>query len=203
MIWLERTPLPVATNWRRDTPLNEEDYSDRLERLSARKGDCLREAAKGLSSKEIGRALNLSPHTVNNHILETRQILGNVSRWKAAQLFVDWEAGKGGQIIPPYPMTIPGGAHCGSNASTETKADAQPAQEEIEDLFAEGQRRYGVRKQPSSLLDIVPFRAAGRQCNDLNGPSTLIVFAILTPMMLFAVGAGISLLLVLNDLVAK
>jgi hypothetical protein len=100
-------------------------------------------------------------------------------------------------------MTIPGRAHCGSNASTETKADAQPAQEELEDLFAEGQRRYGVRKQPSSLLDIVPFRAAGRQRNDLNGPSTLIVFAILTPMMLFAVGAGISLLLVLNDLVAK
>jgi DNA-binding CsgD family transcriptional regulator len=203
MDWLERTQLPVAMTWRRDTPLNEEDYSDRLERLSARKGDCLREAAKGLSSKEIGRALNLSPHTVNNHILETRQILGNVSRWKAAQLFVDWEAGRGGQIIPPYPMTIPSGANSGSTASTETKADAQPEQEELEDLFAEGQRLYSVSEHPSSLLDIVPLRAAGRQRNDLNGPSTLIVFAILTTMMLFAVGAGISLLLVLNDLVAK
>lgn len=189
--------------WRRDTPLNEEDYSDRLERLSTRKGDCLREAAKGLSSKEIGRVLNLSPHTVDNHILETRQILGNVSRWKAAQLFVNWEAGRGGQIIPPYSMTIPSGANSGSTASIETKADAQPEQEEFEDLFAEGQRLYSVREHPSSLLDIVPFRAAGRQRNDLNGPSTLIVFAILTTMMLFAVGAGISLLLVLNGLVAK
>lgn len=85
----------------------------------------------------------------------------------------------------------------------ETKADARPTHEELKDLFAEGQRPYGVRKQPSSLLDIVPLRVAGRQRNDLNGPSTLIAFAILTPMMLFAVGAGISLLLVLNDLVAK
>lgn len=200
---MERTQLPVAMTWRRDTPLNEEDYSDRLERLSTRKGDCLREAAKGLSSKEIGRVLNLSPHTVDNHILETRQILGNVSRWKAAQLFVNWEAGRGGQIIPPYSMTIPSGANSGSTASIETKADAQPEQEEFEDLFAEGQRLYSVREHPSSLLDIVPFRAAGRQRNDLNGPSTLIVFAILTTMMLFAVGAGISLLLVLNGLVAK
>ncbi|HUD90532.1 helix-turn-helix transcriptional regulator, partial [Sphingobium sp.] len=110
--------------------MNEEDYSERLERLSARKGDCLREAAKGYSSKEIGRVLNLSPHTVNNHILETRKILGNVSRWKAAQLFVDWEAGKGGHIIPPYSIAIPGDANSGSTASTETQADVPSAQEE-------------------------------------------------------------------------
>ena len=190
-------------DWRKDTPLDEEEVSERFERLSARKGDCLREAAKGYSSKEIGRVLNLSPHTVNNHILETRKMLGSVSRWKAAQLFVEWEARKGGHIIPPYPMTIPDHVGSGSTASTETQADGQAAQDEHEDLFAEEQRPYGVREQASALLDIVPLRVAGRQGNDLNGSSTLIVFAILTTMMLFAVGAGISLLLALNGLLEK
>lgn len=90
-----------------EPPLNEDDYSEIFERLSPRKGDCLREAAKGSSSKEIGRALGISPNTVNNHILEIRRQLGNVSKWKAAQLFVSWEARKGGKIYPPNQWLFP------------------------------------------------------------------------------------------------
>jgi DNA-binding CsgD family transcriptional regulator len=183
--------------------LDEVDISGVFEQLSARKGDCLREAAKGYSAKEIGRVLDLSPHTVNNHILETRKMLGSVSRRKAAQLFAEWEARKGGHLLPPYPMTIPDRSDSRSSASTETQADALVNQEGVEDIFAEEQQPFGVRESLTSLRDIVPIRVAGRQLNDLNGQSTLIVFAILTTLMLFAVGAGISLLLALNGLMEK
>lgn len=190
-------------NWRRDTSLDEVDFSKVFEQLGARKGDCLREAAKGYSAKEIGRVLNLSHHTVNNHILETRKMLGSVSRRKAGQLFLEWEARIGGHMLPPYPMTIPERRGSGLSASTETQADALVSQDSVEDIFAEEQRSFGVRESLTSLRDIVPIRVAGRQRNDLNDSSTLIVFAILTTMMLFAVGAGISLLLALNSLVEK
>jgi DNA-binding CsgD family transcriptional regulator len=180
-----------------------EDYSELFERLSPRKGDCLREAAKGYSSKEIGRILNLSYHTVDNHILEIRKMLGDMSRRKAAQLFVDWEARKGGQNLPPYPMAISEAPDSRSTASIETQADDQVEQGDVEDFFAEEQKPFGFREQSFSLLDIVPFRITGRQRNELSKSSTLIVFAILTTLMLFAVGAGISLLLAINGLVGK
>jgi|TARA_A100001391_G_scaffold196855_3_gene176122 DNA-binding CsgD family transcriptional regulator len=186
-----------------EPPLNEDDYSEIFERLSPRKGDCLREAAKGSSSKEIGRALGISPNTVNNHILEIRRQLGNVSKWKAAQLFVSWEARKGGQNIPPQSMVIPDNPNPMPTGPTETQADDQATQGEAEDFFANEQKPYGVRDPRFSLLDIVPYRVAGRQRNELSGPYILIVFAILTTLMLFAVGAGFSLLLALNGLVKK
>jgi hypothetical protein len=81
--------------------------------------------------------------------------------------------------------------------------DALATQDGFEDIFAEEQRPFGVRESLTALQGIVPLRVAGRQLNDLNGSSTLIVFAILTTIMLFAVGGGISLLLVLNTLVEK
>lgn len=186
-----------------EPPLNENDYSEIFERLSPRKVDCLREAAKGSSSKEIGRALGISPNTVNNHILEIRRQLDNVSKWKAAQLFLEWETRKGGQNIPPQPMVIPDNPNPMPTGPTETQADDQATQGEAEDFFANEQKPYGVRDRSFFLLDIVPFRVAGRQRNELSGPYILIVFAILTTLMLFAVGAGFSLLLALNGLVER
>ncbi len=181
-----------------------EDYSELFERISKRrKGDCLREAAKGYSSKEIGRVLGISPNTVDNHILEIRKQLGNVSKWKAAQLFEEWEARKGGQNIPPQTMVIPQCPSPMPTASTETQADEPVEQGHVEDFFAEEQKPFGFREQGFSLLDMVPFRVAGRQRNELSQSYALIVFAILTTLMLFAVGAGISLLSALNGLVGK
>ncbi|WP_165363640.1 helix-turn-helix domain-containing protein [Sphingobium cupriresistens] len=183
--------------------MNENDYSEIFERLSPRKGDCLREAAKGSSSKEIGRALGISPNTVNNHILEIRRQLGNVSKWKSAQLFVEWETRKGGQKIPPQSMVIFDDPTPVPTGVTETQADDDAVQGEGEIIFANEQKPYGVREQSFSLLDIVPFRVAGRHRNELSGPFILIVFAILTTLLLLAVGAGFSLLLALNGLVEK
>ncbi|MBT2246849.1 helix-turn-helix transcriptional regulator [Sphingobium sp. BHU LFT2] len=183
--------------------MDEEDYSERFERLTARKRDCLREAAKGYSSKEIARILSLSPSTVDNHFQDIRKEVGSIPRRKLARLFVKWEARQGGQKIPPHPMTISDDGISGPTASTETKADVQATQGEDEEIFAEEQRPYGLREHSSPLRVIVPLRVAGRQRNDLNGPSILVVFSILTTLMLFAVGAGISLLSALNGFAGK
>jgi LuxR family transcriptional regulator of spore coat protein len=51
--------------------------------LSARQSECLRLAAKGLASREIGRRLGVSARTVDDHILYACRILGVRTRVQA------------------------------------------------------------------------------------------------------------------------
>jgi hypothetical protein len=51
----------------------------------------LRLVAQGYTSKEIGRQLDLSPSTVDNHILAATQSLGAASRAEAARNLVSTE----------------------------------------------------------------------------------------------------------------
>ncbi len=55
--------------------------------LTARQADCLRWAGQGMSSKEIGRKLGISPSTVDNHIQAAVTKLQAKNRWQAAQMF--------------------------------------------------------------------------------------------------------------------
>ena len=55
-------------------------------RLSTRQRQCLRLVDKGLTSKEIGRTLNLSPSTVDNHIQTACDRLGSKNRIDAARM---------------------------------------------------------------------------------------------------------------------
>jgi DNA-binding CsgD family transcriptional regulator len=56
-----------------------------IQRLTERQKDCLRLVAQGYTSKEIGRALALSPSTVDNHILTAVQSMSANSRGEAAR----------------------------------------------------------------------------------------------------------------------
>lgn len=56
-----------------------------IQRLTERQKDCLRLVAQGYTSKEIGRALELSPSTVDNHILTAVQAVNATSRGAAAR----------------------------------------------------------------------------------------------------------------------
>lgn len=58
------------------------------DRLSERQKQCLELVAKGHTSKQIGRILNLSPSTVDNHLNTAVERLGADSRVVAARLFV-------------------------------------------------------------------------------------------------------------------
>lgn len=63
-----------------------------ISRLTDRQKDCLRLVAQGFTSKEIGRQLDLSPSTVDNHMLAATQALGAASRSEAARYFTSAEA---------------------------------------------------------------------------------------------------------------
>ena len=56
-----------------------------IQRLTERQKDCLRLVAQGYTSKEIGRTLDLSPSTVDNHILTAVQSMSANSRAQAAR----------------------------------------------------------------------------------------------------------------------
>jgi DNA-binding CsgD family transcriptional regulator len=56
-----------------------------IQRLTERQKDCLRLVAQGYTSKEIGRTLDLSPSTVDNHILTAVQSMCANSRGEAAR----------------------------------------------------------------------------------------------------------------------
>jgi DNA-binding CsgD family transcriptional regulator len=63
-----------------------------IQRLTERQKDCLRLVAQGYTSKEIGRALDLSPSTVDNHILTAVQSMSAHSRGAAARSLTGLEA---------------------------------------------------------------------------------------------------------------
>lgn len=58
-------------------------------RLSERQKQCLELVAVGYTSKQIGRQLNLSPSTVDNHLNAALERLGVDSRAVAARIFME------------------------------------------------------------------------------------------------------------------
>jgi DNA-binding CsgD family transcriptional regulator len=74
-----------------------------IHRLTERQKDCLRLVAQGYTSKEIGRQLDLSPSTVDNHILAATQALEAPSRAEAARMLASSEAR---QKMPSQPQPL-------------------------------------------------------------------------------------------------
>lgn len=74
-----------------------------INRLTERQKDCLRLVAQGYTSKEIGRALDLSPSTVDNHILAAVQAMSAASRGEAARYLASEETR---QKIPREPDAL-------------------------------------------------------------------------------------------------
>lgn len=65
--------------------------STAFDKLTPREREILRLIAAHLQSKEIARELNLSPKTVEMHVLSARRRLSGLSRRDAALAFVAWE----------------------------------------------------------------------------------------------------------------
>jgi DNA-binding CsgD family transcriptional regulator len=81
-----------------------------VSRLTDRQKDCLRLVAHGFTSKEIGRQLDLSPSTVDNHILLATQTLGAASRAEAARFLTSAEAR---QNLPSQSLALAGSSASG------------------------------------------------------------------------------------------
>lgn len=65
-----------------------------LDRLTETQKLCLRHVYEHLTSKDIARILNSSPHTVDTHIRSAQRILRVNSRFEAARMLHAFETGK-------------------------------------------------------------------------------------------------------------
>ncbi len=65
--------------------------SDAIDLLTPRERECLRLVYEHLSSKEIGRRLGISKHTVDTHVDKARQRLGAQDRYDAARRVAAFE----------------------------------------------------------------------------------------------------------------
>lgn len=68
-----------------------EGAQNQFETLTAREREVFRLVARHLRDKEIARLLELSPRTVQMHVLKGRRRLSGLSRRDAALAFVAWE----------------------------------------------------------------------------------------------------------------
>lgn len=65
-----------------------------LDRLSEQQKSCLRLVAEGMSSKEIAKAIGLSPQTVDSYLTRANAELGTSSRRESARLLKEFEASR-------------------------------------------------------------------------------------------------------------
>ena len=65
-----------------------------IQRLTETQKTCLRYVYEHLTSKDIARLLNCSPHTVDTHIRSAQKILNVNSRFEAARILRAFESGK-------------------------------------------------------------------------------------------------------------
>jgi DNA-binding CsgD family transcriptional regulator len=83
-----------------------QSVSTAFEKLTPREREILRLIAGHLQSKEIARALGLSPKTVEMHVLSARRRLSGMSRRDAALAFVAWEGGDPGNDYRKQPGSL-------------------------------------------------------------------------------------------------
>jgi|SRR5690348_7852400 len=91
--------------------MTQDPMAERVARLSSGQLDCLRLVDQHLSSKEIAGELKISPHTVDQRIRQSLQILGVERRTQAARIVAQY-SGPYQRLIHQSPY-IPGEAPTG------------------------------------------------------------------------------------------
>lgn len=91
--------------------------SGRFDRLTARQRDYLRQVFQHRNSQEIAFAAEVSARAVDKQLQLAKDIVGTTSRFEAARLFAEYEAGVEGfypaSVAPsrpafwPLPMPVP------------------------------------------------------------------------------------------------
>jgi DNA-binding CsgD family transcriptional regulator len=94
------------------TEVNHDPLAERVQRLTPGQLDCLRLVDQHMNSKEIAAELGISPHTVDQRIRQSLQILGVERRAQAARIVAQY-SGPYQQLIhqPPYIPAAPQSGH--------------------------------------------------------------------------------------------
>lgn len=134
----------------------------KFDHLTPRERDCLRLVGEGRSSKEIAKALNISPHTVNEYVRSAVGKLGAENRRAAARQLVAEEAAPSPELLGDKPPEVAPDANFSASAP--------------------GSRETGGRHWR------LPFLRQGRQFNDLTALQRLgwIVLGAVAIVILFS-----------------
>jgi DNA-binding CsgD family transcriptional regulator len=148
--------------------------ANRTDALSPRERECLRLVTRNFSSKEIGRELGISNHTVDDHIKHAISVLGVASRFDAARLLADAEG-------PPQAL------------GTQPQAVAE--------LVIPGPAISPDRSDAGFFRNL-PFLRNGRRTNDLSSTQRLLWIAISAVVFIIAfaqLASGLKALLSVKD----
>ncbi|PIB94349.1 helix-turn-helix transcriptional regulator [Caulobacter sp. FWC2] len=153
--------------------------STAFERLTPREREILRLIAGHLQSKEIARALGLSPKTVEMHVLSARRRLSGMSRRDAALAFVAWEGGDPGNDYRKQP------------GSLAALADLPPSQREIG--HGDEQRRDTTLEPARSAVRGRPLSRQGwrHELSPLQWLGLLLGTTALIAVLLAAIAIGV------------
>jgi DNA-binding CsgD family transcriptional regulator len=153
----------------------------RVARLSAGQLDCLRLVAQHLSSKEIASELNISPHTVDQRIRQSLQILGVERRTQAARAVAE-HGGPYQRLIhqPPHIETAPTPAHSEAAASNQIR--------HADRAGGIGGAGFLTEQRPASFWSSLqlPFATRSNPRNEMNVGQRLFWIAMI------AIGAAFS-----------
>lgn len=85
--------------------------SNRFERLTDRQRECLRHVFEHRKSHEIAHLLETSARVIDKQLMLAKNIIGAGSRFEAARLFAQYEAGvessSPANFLPPQPAILP------------------------------------------------------------------------------------------------
>ena len=152
----------------------------RVDKLTSRQLDCLRLVARHLSSKEIAAELCISPHTVDQRIRQTLQILGVERRSQAARIVID-ETG-------PYQRLIHQSPDIAVDPAGEQQEEAISHQIRHADR-AGGTGETGFETEQRSQLRsplVLPFATTSHPSNGMSDGLKL------TWIVIIAIGAAFS-----------
>lgn len=163
--------------------------------------DCLRLAIYHYSSKEIGLKLGISRHTVDQRIRLATQRLGASSRFEAARILADFEAGSGGASTP-HPFTYQPPYVSKSSAADSAMASAGERDGQADGRMStlnDAQAPYVFQHmldEAQPFFNPVPFMGGSKPC--LSLPAKALWAAGITTVSLFAFVAAIAGLEILS-----
>lgn len=164
--------------------------AERLAKLSDAQKTCLRMVFMHMSSKDIARELNISPHTVDQRLKAAARILGVDSRVEAARLLARAEGGGTYQPLVYQPPDIAGP---GPDVPIHALVDHEGADRNAGRAMREDQAGFDLAFQYPRSSASLPLPIRGARPDDLGpwqrlGWAVAIMFGVALTFGVFVAG---------------
>lgn len=174
------------------------DLPSPFDRLSDGQRDCLRLVLVHMNSKEIGRKLDISPHTVDQRLRGSMRILEADSRFDAARKFAEVDSENPYQSLIYQSSDIEKTAQSATLASSATRSGGIFEDDLIEDLAKVDGGGTAIAidrsKSKSSRLPFPRYRGEKNELSTFERLGWIIVIAIGSAVSFGGILAGLEAL---------